>query len=176
MRAKVQERIRHVGNPKRFAANIHEASVEITQLQNSDLLADRETFSPIMDGHPITFRTSDPVNSFLLHPDLLMLQCFLIHALWMAGRAGQNMRQTYDSDDNVPSVAASDAGPSQPDIQQTSGHVSLDPARLSRATPELSSNIKLPMENPPGKLASAKHRPPVLSEQILCYSRSEIRW
>lgn len=129
---------RHVENPERFAANIHEASVEITQLQNSDLLADRETFSPLMDGHSITFRTIDPVNSLLLHPDLLMLQCFLIRALWMVGRAGQDMLQAYDSVDNVPSVAASDAGPSHPDIQQTSGHVSLDPARLSHAPPEIS--------------------------------------
>lgn len=68
--------IRHVGNPKRLAADIHEASVEITQLQNSDLLAERETFSPIMDEHSITFRTSDPVNSLLLHPHFLMLQPF----------------------------------------------------------------------------------------------------
>lgn len=129
---------RHVENPERFAANIHEASVEITQLQNSDLLADRETFSPLMDGHSITFRTIDPVNSLLLHLDLLMLQCFLIRALWMVGRAGQDMLQAYDSDDNVPSVAASDAGPSHPDIQQTSGYVSLDSARLSHAPPEFS--------------------------------------
>lgn len=76
----------HVENPESFAANIHEASVEITQLQNSDLLADRETFSPLMDGHSITFRTIDPVNSLLLHLDLLMLQCFLIRALWIGTR------------------------------------------------------------------------------------------
>lgn len=70
--------------------------------KNSDLLADRETFSPLMDGHSITFRTIDPVNSLLLHPDLLMLQCFLIRALWMVGWAGQDMLQAYDSVDNVP--------------------------------------------------------------------------
>lgn len=63
----------------------------------------------------------------------------------MTGRAGQGMLQTYDSHDNVPSVAVRDAGPSQPDVQETSGHVSSDPARLSHAIPEFSSNI-----NPPG--------------------------
>lgn len=47
----------------------------------------------------------------------------------MVGRAGQDMLQAYDSVDNVPSVAASDAGPS---------HLSLDPARLSHAPPEIS--------------------------------------
>lgn len=73
----------------------------------------------------------------------------------MTGRAGQGMLQTYDSHDNVPSVAVSDAGPSQPDVQETSGHVSPDPARLYHAIFEFSSNIKMPMENPPGKLASA---------------------
>lgn len=149
--------IRHVGNPKRSAANIYAASVEIKPLQNSDPLVDRGTFSSIMDGHSIKFRTSDPVNSLLPHPDSLMVQCFLIRALWMAGRAGQDMLQAYDSEDSVPSVAASDAGPSQQDIQQTSGHGSPDPARLSHATPGLLSNIKMPMENPSGKLASAKH-------------------
>lgn len=34
----------------------------------------------------------------------------------------------------------------------------------------------MPMENPPGKLTTAKHRLLSLSEQILCYSHSEIRW
>lgn len=56
---------------------------------------------------------------------------FLIRALWMGGRVGQEMLQAYDSDKNLPSVAASDAGPSHRDIQQTSGHGSPDPARLS---------------------------------------------
>lgn len=94
----------------------------------------------------------------------------------MIGRAGQDMLQTFDSDDNVPSVAARDAGASQPDIQETCSHVSPDPARLSHAIPEFSPNIKMPMENPPGKLALAKHRLLSLSMQILCYSHFEIRW
>lgn len=35
-----------------------------------------------------------------------MRQYFLIRALWMAGWAGQNMLQNYDSGDNVPSAKA----------------------------------------------------------------------
>lgn len=159
MRAKVQYIPRQVGNLKRFGANFDPASSEIEPSQNRNLLVGRETFSPIMNGHSTTFRTSDPVNSLFPHLDLLMLQCFLIRALWMAGQAGQDMLQTY--------------GPSQPDIQQTSGHSSPDPARLSHATPGLSSDIRILKENPPGKIASAKHR---LSSFLSCYSRSKIRW
>lgn len=84
---------RHVENPERFAANIHEASVEITRLQNN-LLAERETFSPLKDGHSITFKTIDPVNSLVLHLDLLMLQCFLIHTCLVDGRSGGTRHAT----------------------------------------------------------------------------------
>lgn len=101
---------RHVETPKTLGVDVDPASIEIKPLQNIDLLVDRETFSPIMDGHTITFRTSDPVNSPLTHPNLLMLQCFLIRALRMAGRAGQDMLETFESDDDVSSLAASDAG------------------------------------------------------------------
>lgn len=113
MRAKVQYMPRHVENPKTLGVDVDPVSIETKPLQNSDLLVDRETFSPIMDGHIITFKTNDPVNSPLPHPDLLMLQCFLIRALWMAGRAGQDMLQTFESDDDVSSIAASDAGSPQ---------------------------------------------------------------
>ena len=158
MRAKVQYIPRHIDNPKTLEVDVDPASIETKPLQNSDLLVDRETFSPIMDGHIITFRTSDPFKSPLPHPDLLMLQCFLIRALRMAGRAGQDMLQTFESDDEVSSIAASDAGPSQPYSQQTPCHGGPDPVSLHKAITELSSTINMPKEQPPDKIASAKDR------------------
>lgn len=86
MRAKVQYMSRQVGNPKTFGADFDPASIEIEPPQNRNLLVGRETFSPIMNGHSTTFRTSDPINSLCPQLDLLMLQCFLIRALWMAGQ------------------------------------------------------------------------------------------
>lgn len=76
MRGQVQYMPRHVENPKTLGVDVDPASIEIKPLQNIDLLVDRETFSPIMDGHIITFRTSDPVHSPLTHPNLLMAAMF----------------------------------------------------------------------------------------------------
>lgn len=86
MRAKVQYMPLQVEDSKRFGADFDPASIEIKPLQNRNLLVGGETFSLIMDEHSVTFTTSDPVNSLLPHSDLLMLQCLLIRALWMAGR------------------------------------------------------------------------------------------
>lgn len=79
----------------------------------SDRLVDFVTMSPIMDGHIITFKTNDPVNAPLPSRDLLMLQCLLITVLRMAGRKGQDMLETLDSDDEISSIAASDGVPSE---------------------------------------------------------------
>lgn len=55
-----------------------------------------------MDGHIIK------VNAPLPHRDLLMMQCLLICVLRMAGREGQDMLKTFNSDDDISSLAASD--------------------------------------------------------------------
>ena len=57
----------------------------------------------------MTFRSSDPVNVPLPYRDLLMPQSFLIRLLRMAGRAGKDMLETFDTDDEVSLLAASNA-------------------------------------------------------------------
>ncbi len=59
-------------------------------------LYDQETDVSIKDGHIITFTTNYPATAPLPHPGLLMLQYFLIRVLRMAGRAGQDMLETFD--------------------------------------------------------------------------------
>lgn len=158
MRARIQYMPRHIENPKTLGVDVDPVGIEIKPLQNSDLLVDRENFSPIVDGQIIMFKTSDTVDSPLPHPDLLMLQYFLIRVLRMAGRAGQDMLQTFESDDDVSSIAASDAGLSEPYSRKASCHGGPDPASLHEATAGFSSTINMPREQPPDKTALAKHR------------------
>lgn len=63
-----------------------------------------------MDGHIVTFTNNDPINAPVPHRDLLVLQCLLIPVLRMAGRAGEDMLETFDSDDEISLLAASNAG------------------------------------------------------------------
>lgn len=82
---------RHFENPRELGIDVDPASVEITSLKNNERLVDSETSSLIMDGHIITFKTSDPVEAPLLHRDLMTLPCLLIRVLRMPGRRGQDM-------------------------------------------------------------------------------------
>lgn len=59
-----------------------------------------------MDGHIITFKTSDPVKAPLPHRDLMMLQCLLIRVLRIASRGGQDMLQIFNSDDDISSLTS----------------------------------------------------------------------
>lgn len=66
----------------------------------------------IEDGHEVTFSTSDPITKPLPSRYLLELQSFLIRILRLAGRAGNDMLETFDSDRDVSSLAESHIAPS----------------------------------------------------------------
>ena len=80
--------------------------MELITLPTNTHLVNLETLSPIMDGHIVTFRSSDLVNAPVPDRDLLMLQCFLIRVLRMAGRAVEDMLETFGTDDEVSLLAA----------------------------------------------------------------------
>lgn len=101
-----------------------------------------------MDGHIITFRTSDPVNAPLPSRDLLMLQCLLISVLRMAGRGGQDMLETFDSDDDTSSIAASDGVPPENYVDDNLNCPSL---AESFRLPKLSGHVNLTPKQPPAK-------------------------
>lgn len=63
-----------------------------------------------MDSYIVTFMTNDLINALVPHRGLLMLQFLLIRVLRMADRAGEGMLKTFDSDDEVSLLAASNAG------------------------------------------------------------------
>lgn len=83
------------------------------------------------------------------------------------------MLETFESDDDVSSLAASDAGPFQPYIQQTSCHEAPEPESLHDAIAGLSSTINMPREQPPDRIASAKHR---LLSFLRAFSRFATGW
>lgn len=58
-------------NLRELGIDVDPAGVEITPLKNNERLVDSETSSSIMDGHIITFKTSDPVEPPLPHRDLI---------------------------------------------------------------------------------------------------------
>lgn len=97
---------RHFENPRELQIDVDPASIEIRPLKNNERLVDPETPPPTMDGHIITFKTSDPVKAPLPHRDLMMLQCLLIRVLRIAGRGGQDMLQTFNSDDDISSLTS----------------------------------------------------------------------
>lgn len=100
----------HFKNPRELGIDIDPASIERTPLEDSGRLIDCVNLSPI-NGHIITFKKSDPVNAPLPHRDLLMLQSLLIRVLHMAGRGGQDMLETFDSEDDISSLAANGMSP-----------------------------------------------------------------
>lgn len=85
-------------------------SIGLIPLPIGTRLFNVETALPIMDGLIVTFTTNDPINSPVRHPDLLVLHCSVIPVLRMAGRAGEDILETFDSDDEISLLAASNAG------------------------------------------------------------------
>ena len=100
-------------SPSEIGVDTDPLSLELTPIEPVDMCLDVETVTRIVDGHIFTFKTSDPDKLPLPDRDLLMLQSFLIRVLRMAGRAGEDMLETFDTDDEVSSVAASDSGQSE---------------------------------------------------------------
>lgn len=62
-----------------------------------------------MDGHIVTFTTTDLINVLVPYQDLLMLQYFLIRILRMADREGKDILETFNSDNEISLLAASNA-------------------------------------------------------------------
>lgn len=115
LKARVRYMPQHFENPRELRIDIDPASIEITPLEDSDRLIESVTLSPIMDWYIITFKKSDLVNAPLPHRDLLMLQPLLTCGLRMAGRGGQDMLETFGSEDDISSLATSDSMSSTPE-------------------------------------------------------------
>ena len=158
LRARFQWTPQQSENPKELGIAADPMSIELIPLTIGTRLVNYETLSPIMDGHIVTFRSSDPVNTPLPHRDLLMLQCFLIHVLRMAGRAGEDMLETFDTDDEISLLTTSNAGSAE---EQTAheltqsppyhdGRNDLEKSHLA-PSPDLGINIATPLEQPPQK-------------------------
>lgn len=97
--------------------------MEFIPLISGTRLVDLEKLLPIVDGHIVTL--TNP------HRDLLMLHCFLIRVLRMAGRAGGDIPETFDSDDEVSLLAASNAGSTE---EQTAHELIQLPLYYDRTT------------------------------------------
>lgn len=69
------------------------------------MLFNCRTGTKIDDSCIISVTTRDPISYPLPDRDLLRLQCNLIMVMRMAGRAGHDTLETYDSDSEVPSIA-----------------------------------------------------------------------
>lgn len=88
-------------SPRELGIATDSSSIELIPLTAGTRLVNLEILLPIMDGDIVTFTTNDPINAPLPHRDLLMLQCFFIRVLRMAVRAGEDMLETFDSDDEL---------------------------------------------------------------------------
>ena len=156
LRARFQWTPRHSESPTELGIAADLTTIDLIPLTNGDRLVDYDDFSPIMDGHIVTFRSSDLVNASLPHRDLLMLQCFLIRVLRMAGRAGEDMLETFDTDDEVSLLATSSVGSSEeqavPELAQSppyhDGTTDLGKSPLA-PSPDLGIDIATPLEQPP---------------------------
>lgn len=134
----------------RHLESLGDVCIELIPLTAGTRLVNLETLLPIMDGHIVTITTNDPINAPLPHRDLLMLQCFFIRVLRMAGRADEDMLETFDSDDEL---TTSSAGSIE---QQTAHELIQSPpyhngtADLKKASlalsPGLGTNIATPLE------------------------------
>ncbi len=155
LRARFQWTPQKSESPKELWIATDSSSIELIPLTAGTRLVNLETLLPIMDGHIVTFTTNDPINAPLPHRDLLMLQCFFIRVLRMAGRAGEDMLETFDSDDEL---TTSSAGSIE---QQTAHELIQSPpyhngtADLKKASlalsPDLGTNIATPLEQSPQK-------------------------
>lgn len=156
LRARVRYMPQHFENPKELEIDVDPANIEIMPLEDSDCLIDYVTMSPIMKEHIITLKTSDPVNAPLPNWDLLMLQCLLIRVSRMAGRVGQDMLETFDSDNDISSLAASDGVSPEKYVDNNlqnpslagsfrspkpSGHVNLTPKQPATKHPSTTKKV-----------------------------------
>lgn len=109
LRARFQSAPQKSESPKELGIDTDPTSIELIPLTFGTGLFHVGTLLPIMDGDIVTFTTNDPINAPVPHRDLLMLQCFLVRVLRMAGRSGEDMLETFDSDDQVSLLAKSNA-------------------------------------------------------------------
>lgn len=58
---------------KELGIAVDPTTIELTPLKIGDRLVDYDIFSPITDGHIVTFRTNDLTNATLPHRDLFMM-------------------------------------------------------------------------------------------------------
>lgn len=154
--------------PSEIEMDSDPASIGLTPIPNEELFVNFSDFSPIKDGHIVTIRTSDPSKAPLPDPGLLMLQSFLIRVLRMAGRAGNDMLETFDTDDEVSSIAASESGPSGWDTTATTTHQNSSYENHNRKKQSLvviSTNQQGPvtkmtqlLKQPPQKRPSVTHK------------------
>ena len=142
-------------SPKELGIATDPTSIELVPPTDDTPFFHVKTYLPITDGHIVTFTTNDPINAPIPHRDLLMLQCFLIRVLRMAGRAGEDMLETFDTDDEVSLRAASNAGSTD---EQTAHDLTQSPLHLDGTndlqkpplapSPDLGIDMATPLEQP----------------------------
>ncbi|MCJ1348638.1 hypothetical protein MMC31_006870 [Peltigera leucophlebia] len=123
LRAKLQWMPQKSESPKELGIAADPINIELIPLTIGSSLHNI-TGLPITDGHIVTFTINDPINGPVPHRDLLMLQCFLIRVLRMAGRAGEDMLEKFDADHEVSLLATSNAGSTE---EQTADELARSP-------------------------------------------------
>lgn len=186
LRVRVKWTPRHSENPKEVGIAADSTSIELIPITNGEGLFDLESFSPIsgkvsriVDGHIVTFRSNDLLNASLPNRDLFMLQCFVVRVLRMAGRYGEDMLETFGTDDEASSLAASNAGSSEeqtvPEIAQPApyhdGTTDLGKSRLA-PSPDLGGNVATLLEQPPQK---ERQKPSSTTPKLWSYLRNFLR-
>ena len=158
LRARFQWMPQKSERPKELGIAADLTSIELIPLTIGTRLVNLETLLPIIDGHIVTFTTNDPINAPVPHRDLLMMQSFFIRVLRMAGRAGEDMLETFDSDDEVSLLTASNAGSTVEQtvtelIQPSPYHNGITDLKKSplAPSPDLGINIATPLEQSPQK-------------------------
>ena len=138
--------------PRRSSDNIN----LLTDPNSLDVVTEEEpifnrTGARLGSGSIISVTTHDPENFPLPDRDLLSLQCLLIMVLRMAGRAGGDILETYDSDSEVLSSIAT------PVISRrnSSAHLSIQ-IDSDRVTPTTSVPLRKISSSPFAKLLHFK--------------------
>ena len=155
LRAMFQWTPQNSESPKELEIATDPTSIELIPLTDDTPFFDVKTHLPITNGYIVTFTTNDPINAPIPHRDLLMLQCFLIRVLRMAGRAGEDMLETFDTDDEVSLLSAGNAGSTE---EQTAHDLTQSPLQHDGTTdlkkpplapsPDPGIDIATPLEQP----------------------------
>ncbi len=137
-------------------------------------LYDIETDLRIQNGQIITLRTTDPMRIPLPSPDLLLLQCHLIRVLRMAGRAGNDMLEAFDSDHEVSSVTAMDFADTEQNKAATFTH---ETPRTRSSDPKKSLLVRVagPLKSPFLSLKPQEHRTKHRGQKVFRQFWSRIR-